>query len=512
MFCQNCGKEIKEGSKFCAGCGSQVNANIHAEVNAQEAMSYQADIIEDNVAEKRHKKKRKLRILPWIIIIVLLCLAGAGVYLFLNSDYYNIQKNLKLAEKRLEEGNEREALNRYRAVYTLDKEHVEAYVKSAEIYLEMGEYEDAYEVLNEGLKATGNETFTEKIAYVKENVVQVKQIIYENENMTGWVAFEYNESINLQKGKVHNDVEDSSFSQWEAEFGVVENETKVVMCDATGNVLGGFEKEYDEAGNETKWIVHAEDGSIIARCEREYDEAGNEIKFVAYEKDGSVGECYEREYDEAGNEIKFVMYDVDGSISEWYEREYDKAGNEIMCAEYDEAGNVIRKYESSYDDKGNLITYATFWTGPMNNKELALVLNEEYEYDELNHRVKYTYHHSDGYTGWSEYEYSKADNKIKVIYSERERIITEYDKAGNEIKRVYYRASGGTTAEAWYVSEYDAYGNKISCIHYDRDGAVEYKEEWEYNKLGNKISYSFYDEETSGRYEYEYDFVGKVWN
>ncbi|MBR5116780.1 MAG: zinc-ribbon domain-containing protein, partial [Lachnospiraceae bacterium] len=26
MFCPNCGKQLPEGSRFCAGCGTQLNA------------------------------------------------------------------------------------------------------------------------------------------------------------------------------------------------------------------------------------------------------------------------------------------------------------------------------------------------------------------------------------------------------------------------------------------------------------------------------------------------------
>lgn len=40
MFCKNCGKELKEGAKFCAACGAQMidEKSVPAEDSAVESL------------------------------------------------------------------------------------------------------------------------------------------------------------------------------------------------------------------------------------------------------------------------------------------------------------------------------------------------------------------------------------------------------------------------------------------------------------------------------------------
>ena len=45
MFCKNCGKELKEGAKFCAACGAQMidEKSVPAEDSAVESLQGQVD-------------------------------------------------------------------------------------------------------------------------------------------------------------------------------------------------------------------------------------------------------------------------------------------------------------------------------------------------------------------------------------------------------------------------------------------------------------------------------------
>ncbi len=303
MFCRNCGREIKEGKKFCAICGTPVKAELTEKEQVKKQEEY---VIEEapDVEEKAKSKKKRHSIILWILMAAILAIVGIGIYLYLNSDYYYIQKNFKMAEKDLEEGNERDAIKRYKAIYTLDKGCVDAYVKAADGWLKLNEYEEAYEVLQEGLKSTEDDLFSEKIEYLKENLVLVKETFYEDESMIWWSEPEYDKECRIIGGTVYN-----------------------------------------------------ADGSIALLVEMEYDKMGNEISYVEFDQNGNVSLRRKSEYDEAGNEKKYVEYDEDGNVQLVIKRTYDSRGNEISYSHYEDGVNI--KYEYEYGFTGDLKSEAT---------------------------------------------------------------------------------------------------------------------------------------------------------
>lgn len=74
MFCQKCGKEVKEGTKFCENCGTAVfgTVNQNSTINSVGSVA--------NNAKPKPKKKRGLiiGIAAIIFVVILFAIMGGG--------------------------------------------------------------------------------------------------------------------------------------------------------------------------------------------------------------------------------------------------------------------------------------------------------------------------------------------------------------------------------------------------------------------------------------------------
>ena len=93
----------------------------------------------------------------WIVIIAVLAavlLTVIGIAVYTNSPVQKYKKQLKLADRYLEELDYDKAVAAYKAAIEIDPKAVEAYESLAELYLEMNDREGALEILNRGIKRT----------------------------------------------------------------------------------------------------------------------------------------------------------------------------------------------------------------------------------------------------------------------------------------------------------------------------------------------------------------------
>lgn len=156
MFCEKCGKEISEGAAFCDNCGAKL------------------------------KKKKKSSAAFIGILLVLLLAAGAGGYWYLNSDGYQCGKQVKLAEECMEKGAYEEALTYYEAALKLDPAFVDAYVRSADAYLLLEEYEDAISMVQKGIENAESSEETNDVLFGKlEEAYQAEADAYLTEEAYG---------------------------------------------------------------------------------------------------------------------------------------------------------------------------------------------------------------------------------------------------------------------------------------------------------------------------------------
>ena len=104
MYCNNCGKQIPEGSKFCPECGSRITPPVveNQDPLKEEDRSYSSS---RNTEKKKPKRRRLLKIL-----IVILCLFAAillygsrGLYIYSTITYKTTDKLTKQDKKEFEE-------------------------------------------------------------------------------------------------------------------------------------------------------------------------------------------------------------------------------------------------------------------------------------------------------------------------------------------------------------------------------------------------------------------------
>ena len=186
MFCGNCGKKLNEGAAFCPNCGTPVSSESAAPVQEVQkpeetpaASSESAAPVQEvqkpeetpatpaaapsesaapvQEAQKPEEKKagNKGPIIVLVVILLLVIGAGAGAAIYFTSAGYNINKNMKQAQQCFEEQEYEDALDYYDKALDLDDTLVDAYLKSADIYVLQDEYESAIDLLAKGRKRTG---------------------------------------------------------------------------------------------------------------------------------------------------------------------------------------------------------------------------------------------------------------------------------------------------------------------------------------------------------------------
>ncbi|MCI9335024.1 MAG: zinc-ribbon domain-containing protein [Lachnospiraceae bacterium] len=90
MFCSNCGRQLKEGAAFCDRCGTPVQAAPI--VTQTKALKGQDAEVE------KHKKKI---VMPVILAVLILAVAGTGMALYIKSDGDQNRNNREQVEEEL---------------------------------------------------------------------------------------------------------------------------------------------------------------------------------------------------------------------------------------------------------------------------------------------------------------------------------------------------------------------------------------------------------------------------
>ena len=105
-----------------------------------------------------------------ILISIILCFAtlvGAGIFALSESRASKIEDKLDLGEEYLEDLKYEKAIAAYKEVLKIDPKNVDAYLGMAEVYIAMGEYKDALEILKEGYEETESRKLEKKIEEVE---------------------------------------------------------------------------------------------------------------------------------------------------------------------------------------------------------------------------------------------------------------------------------------------------------------------------------------------------------
>ncbi len=186
MFCSKCGKEFQDGAQFCPGCGnpvaetgsnSSVNDGSTGNVPAGQVGVKKEDqtsaAIPTAAPEQEIVRKKSVPI-PLVIggiavvtVLIVLIVAVTGI-LVLSNPQRKYDKQLSLGQRYLDELDYEKAIVAYRAAIEIAPKNPDAYEALAEIYMEIGEPEEALAVLQEGIDETGDEALTELYAQAEE--------------------------------------------------------------------------------------------------------------------------------------------------------------------------------------------------------------------------------------------------------------------------------------------------------------------------------------------------------
>lgn len=262
------------------------------------------------------------------------------------------------------------ALADYEAAALLDAANAEVYLGMADVYIRMGEYDKALEILRSALDKTGRD---ERIA---EKITEIESGNITDSSGNARRTSGYDESGALKW-------------YWEHTYDTQGREATVTSYDASGSQTGFVELSYDKQGNLTRRYWYSMYSGEVGLNEQIYDEAGNRVGEVWYNLDGTV--WLRRSYSyENGLAVRHDDYDSDGTLMCYSLYEYDGQGKLTRASEYD-VDDTLNYYQTwEYNEDGNILVYTSY---DNNGKRTGYWLNF---YDEQGNYLGYEEHDGDG--------------------------------------------------------------------------------------------------------------------
>ena len=507
-------------------------------------------------------KKKKKWLLPTIIAVIVVIAAISAIIVY-NLPANRLNRQLVLAEKYMSELNYDAAILAYKAAIEIDPRCEKAYVGLVDLYIAMGDYDNAEEVVAQA----ENNLDAEAVLALKEKtrtLLALDDIGVDNENTnteeTETSVEETSESepylrymqatsfdsegniTSIEKdiydvyGNVINvtfyAADGTEYSSWEYQYD--ENDNRIMSAHYDENKQLTSKTEYDSNGNVLININYNENGDIEQHIENTYDENGNNIKFISYFSDGSIET--QVEYDTNGNILGRLIYDENGNVASQIACEYENDGsihiseltkdyetNSLYVAYeyfYDSNWNVLKEFD--YDESGEIYKQAEYlYDGEKLITEITTSFIDKYKteyeyYEDGTLKAQTTYSSYDGEPFTQDtitlYSYDDLGNRTEKYYGYDNTLVSVlvYDKNNIELKAEYY--TNGELDDS-RESRYDEHGNIVYYIYHSSNYFVEYSWTYKYDDNGNIISMQEYIDTGDGthlnqEYRHEYDENG----
>ena len=182
MFCTRCGKENNAGSRFCSGCGAELESVVENTIaKVQNSISIESV---DNSSSKVYfsknetfsahvEAKNHIPIFLWIGITVILVVVAVLITVLVTSSgssekLYN--EKIDLGRKYLLELNYEQAILCFKDAIKIDPKNKDAYIELAEAYVKNGEAEKAVEILKTAEVELENKKDREKVEAKKKEI------------------------------------------------------------------------------------------------------------------------------------------------------------------------------------------------------------------------------------------------------------------------------------------------------------------------------------------------------
>ena len=224
------------------------------------------------------------------------------------------QEQYDLGMKYVSEGNYEEAVMAFTAAIEIDPKSADAYLALADIYEAQGDTESLQAILEQGLEATGDARFQERLE--EQNSPRTERIDQEDGSYLIWEELE-NGGMRI----CHYDADGTLYAVTE------NNADRVQIYSASYNEDGSLNVEswYDPETKTGKLQYYGEDGQPYSYELEEYYEPGRMRSSESYSIDGSFSGRRAWEYAEDGS---YVISDYN-SDNELYRRQYFDADRNL---------------------------------------------------------------------------------------------------------------------------------------------------------------------------------------
>lgn len=254
----------------------------------------------------------------------------------------------------------------YETALELDDTNAEAYLGLAEVYIAREQFDEAMDILRQGVEKTGDQRLSDRLAELEDGDIAdywgrtLKETHYDGDGaVTCWFEYEYNQQGQCV-GITSYGPDGSRIQHIDQRYDAQGH--MIYGCYSWGNdgTMDGAAYTYNSEGMWEKITFDSGESVTFA-----YDAEGRRIRRDGYDKDGTptgytiseYGDGYERDnsydadgtlrgynvhlYNEQGQRVRYEQYNADGTLTDYSTEEYDADGNEIAWNHYDADGNLI---------------------------------------------------------------------------------------------------------------------------------------------------------------------------
>ena len=256
----------------------------------------------------------------------------------------------------------------YETALELDDTNAEAYLGLAEVYIAREQFDEAMDILRQGVEKTGDQRLSDRLAELESGNVSdywgrtLKETHYDgNGALTYWFEYDYNDlgqcvgitSYGPDGSRIQH-IDQRYDAQGHMVYGRYSWGDDGTMGGAayTYNSEGMWEKitfdsgesivcAYDAAGRRIRWDDYDKDGTLIGYTIFEYGDGYERDNY--YDADGTLSGYNVDLYNEQGQRVRYENHAPDGTLTDYGIDVYDDAGNQIAWEHYDADGTLTSR-------------------------------------------------------------------------------------------------------------------------------------------------------------------------
>ena len=257
------------------------------------------------------------------------------------------------------------AFTDFETALSLDDTNVDAYLGMAEVYIARKQFDEAMEILRQGVEKTRDQRLSDRLAELEDGNIAdywgqtLKETHYDgNGALTCWYEYDYNDQGQCvgitsygPEGNQIQHIEQRYDEQGHMIYGRYSwyYDGKMDCAIYTYNSMGKWETivmdsghsltfTYDSDGRQIRRDCYDETGKLTGHTTLEYGD--NYQRKNYYDASGAL-ESYEIYlYNEQGQKVRYEHYNADGILTFYATGEYDADGNQIAWNQYDADGNL----------------------------------------------------------------------------------------------------------------------------------------------------------------------------